>query len=56
MNQNNRRLKEIQQEKRLYKSLLDKSITICDCLDYMEKLDELDKEELDILKDSGVIV
>jgi len=50
MNLDNRRLLEIQKEKRLFKSLLDKADTISDCLTYQGKLDILENEEKDILK------
>ena len=40
MNQNNRRLKEIQQEKQFFKQLLDKSETISDSLAYQGKIQE----------------
>ena len=54
MNQQNRRLKEIQQEKQLFQSLLDKSETITDSLTYQGKLDLLEKEETEILQRQGV--
>ena len=54
MNINNRRLKEIQQEKNLFKKLLDKSETISDSLTYQGKLDLLENEEKEILSKQGV--
>ena len=54
MNQNNRRLKEIQQEKQFFKQLLDESETISDCMIYQGKLDILEKEEREILSKQGV--
>lgn len=54
MNQNNRRLKEIQREKQFFKQLLDKSETISDSLAYQGKLDLLENEEKEILSKQGV--
>ena len=54
MNINNRRLKEIQNEKHFFKQLLDKSETISDCLTYQGKLDILENEEKEILRKQGV--
>jgi hypothetical protein len=54
MNINNRRLKEIQNEKHFFKQLLDKSETISDCLAYQGKLDILENEEKEILRKQGV--
>lgn len=56
MNPQNRRLKEIQKEKKLFKSLLDNADTISDCLTYKGKLDLLENEEKEILKRSDVII
>ncbi|MBQ8017190.1 MAG: hypothetical protein IJ258_03695 [Methanobrevibacter sp.] len=56
MNLDNRRLIEIQKEKKLFKSLLDKADTITDCLTYQGKLDILENEEKQILKRSDVII
>lgn len=53
MNIDNRRLKQIQKEKRLFQTLLDKSETISDILTYQGKLDILEKEEKEILKRGG---
>ena len=53
MNQNNRRLKEIQREKQFFKQLLDKSETMSDCLAYQGKLDLLENEEKEILSKGG---
>lgn len=56
MNTENRRLKEIQTEKQLFKSLLEEADTISDCLAYKGKLDILTKEEKEILKRNDVII
>lgn len=50
MNLDNRRLTEIQQEKILFHSLLDKAESISECITYKEKLDLLNTEEKEILK------
>lgn len=50
MNIDNRRLTEIQREKRLFQSLLDKADTITDCLTYKGKLEILENEEKEILE------
>ena len=50
MNIDNRRLREIQREKRVYEDLLDKSETINDCLIYQGKIDCLAREEKEILE------
>ena len=49
MNLDNRRLKEIQQYKKAYQDLMDKSLSITDIFDYEEKLQELQEEEKEIL-------
>lgn len=54
MNQNNRRLQDIQKEKHFFKQLLDQSETVSDCLTYQGKLDILEKEEKQILSKQGV--
>lgn len=54
MNIDNRRLREIQKEKRLFQSLLDHSETLSDCLTYQGKLETLEKEEKQILERGGV--
>lgn len=56
MNQDNRRLTEIQREKLVWKDQLEKCETISDCLAYQGKIDILEKEEKQILKRSDVIV
>lgn len=56
MNLDNRRLTEIQKEKKLFKSLLDNADTISDCLTYKGKLDLLESEEKEILKRCDVII
>ena len=50
MNLDENRLKEIQREKRSYYTLLEKAESISDCITYKARIDELDKEEIDILK------
>ena len=55
MNIDNRRLREIQTEKRVYKSLLEQSDKISDCLIYQGKLDCLNREEKEILSRYDVI-
>ena len=55
MNIDNRRLREIQLEKRIYTNLLNESEKISDCLIYQGKLDCLNREEKDILQRSDVI-
>ena len=54
MNLNNRRLREIQNEKKFFKTLLDEANTISDSLIYQGKLDILEREEKLILKENGV--
>ena len=56
MNLDNRRLKEIQREKQIYTTLLDKADTISDCLDYQTRLDDLNDEEKQILERYDVIL
>ena len=56
MNLDNRRLTEIQREKKLFHSLLNKSESISECLTYKEKLDLLEKEEKEILARNDVII
>lgn len=56
MNIDNRRLREIQQEKKVYQDRLNKSESIYDCLIYQGKLDCLETEEKDILKRYDVIL
>ena len=56
MNQENRRLKEIQREKILFQNMLDKSESISDCLTYQGKLEILEKEEKEILARNDVII
>jgi hypothetical protein len=55
MNIDNRRLREIQSEKRVYTSLLEKADKISDCLIYQGKLDCLNREEKEILARYDVI-
>ena len=56
MNLDNRRLKEIRQEKRVWKDQLEKADSISDCLTYKGKLEILENEEKEILKRSDVII
>ena len=56
MNLDNRRLREIQQEKKAFKTLLETSKTIEDSLAYQGKLDILEAEEKEILERSDVII
>lgn len=55
MSLDNRRLKEIRQEKRVWKDQLDKADTISDCLIYKGKIEILEKEETEILKRCDVL-
>lgn len=50
MNLDNRRLTEIQKEKKLYKTLLNKAESISDCITYQGRLEVLEDEEKQILK------
>lgn len=56
MNIDNRKLREIQTEKRVYKNLLEQSDKKSDCLIYQGKLECLNNEEKDILKRYDVII
>lgn len=56
MNQDNRRLKQIQQEKLVWKDQLSKAQTMSDCLAFQGKIDILEKEEEEILKRCDVIL
>ena len=56
MNQDNRRLRELQMEKKLYQKLLNESEKISDCLIYQGKIDSLEEEEKQILQRYDVIV
>lgn len=56
LNLDNRRLVEIQKEKKLFSSLLDGADTISDCLAYKGKIEILEKEEKEILKRNDVII
>ena len=51
----NQRLREIQNEKRAYAQLLNDADSISDCITYQSRIDELEKEELDILKRCDVL-
>ena len=54
MNQDNQRLREIQQFKSAYALEMDKSETLTDCLRIQKHIDELEKEEREILERIGV--
>lgn len=54
MNLDNRRLKEIQQEKLHWKDQLKNAETMSECLAFGEKIDLLEEEEKQILKRNGV--
>ncbi len=56
MNVDNRRLREIQQEKHGYEKLLDEAKSIHECLVYQGKIEILEKEEKDILSRYDVII
>ena len=56
MNLENRRLREIQKEKQFFRTMLDNSESISDCLTYQGKLDLLSKEEAEILERNDVII
>lgn len=49
MNQDNRRLEQIQREKLVWQDQLNKAKNMSDCLAFQGKLDILEKEEKDIL-------
>ena len=50
MNIDNRRLREMRSEKRVYQDRLEKAETISESLIYQGKLDILNREEIQILK------
>lgn len=50
MNLDNRRLREIQREKKAYQKLLDETTKISDRLIYQGKLESLNREEKNIQK------
>ena len=56
MNLENRRLREIQKEKQFFKTMLDNSESISDCLTYQGKLELLSKEEAEILERNDLII
>ena len=56
MNLENRRLREIQKEKQFFRTMLDNSESISDCLTYQGKLELLSKEEAEILERNDVII
>lgn len=56
LNIDNRRLREIRREKRVYQDRLEKAETISDSLIYQGKLDILNREEKQILARYDVII
>ena len=56
MNIDNRRLREIQREKKVYVDRLEKSETISDSLIFQGKIESLEREEKDILSRYDVIL
>ena len=56
MNQDNRRLEQIQREKLVWQDQLSKCESISECFAFQGKLDILEKEEKEILKRSDVYV
>lgn len=56
MNADNERLREIQISKLFYKIQMKKAENTDDCMKLKEKIDELEKEEIDILQRFDVIV
>ena len=56
MNLDNTRLREIQKFKSAYYDLLNKSDSISDCVQLQAHIDELEKEEQEILERGGVKV
>ena len=56
MNLDNQRLREIQELKHCYGLELDKSETINDCLIIQNHIEELEREEKEILERGGVTI
>ena len=56
MNQDNKRLKEIQLLKKGYESKMLKAPTMTEAFEYQDKWNELDSEEKEILKRFDVIL
>ena len=54
MNQDNQRLREIQRFKKAYNQELDRSESITDCLRIQGYIEDLEKEEKEILARGGV--
>ena len=54
MNQDNTRLREIQEFKNIYYKEMDKTESITDCLRIQGYIEELEKEEREILERGGV--
>ena len=56
MNLDNRRLRTLQEQIQAYSTLIEHSTDIEECLTYQSKLDELEKEEKQILERCDVII
>ena len=56
MNADNQRLREIRRFKEGYQKLMDESETMSEILDYKKKIDELEREEKEILERFDVII
>lgn len=56
MNLDNQRLREIQQLKKDYAENRDNSKTMFDMFKYQHMIDEIEKEEIEILKRNDVII
>ena len=54
INQDNRRLKDIQQYKQAYTEELDRAETIADCIAIQKYISDLEEEEKEILARGGV--
>ena len=56
MNRDNERLREIQISKLFYKIQMKKAETTDECMKLKEKIEELEKEEIDILQRCDVVL
>ena len=54
MNQDNRRLQDIQKYKQAYTEELTRAETVADCITIQNYIDDLEKEEKQILERTGV--
>lgn len=54
MNQDNRRLQDIQRYKQAYTEEMDKAETIADCITIQKYIKDLEKEEKQILERGGI--